>query len=370
MFCALAIAEELRSCFPATDILLVDADGDATRAVARRAGLPVESLAVSGIARGPGILKVARNLALPLKVFLSLGQARAILDRFQPDVVVGVGGYASGPMVVVAARAGIPTLIHEANVRPGVTNALLAREVSLVSLGFAQAGAAFPVGRTLFTGNPIRSDVSTALVPGVARSAFGLAPQRKTVLVTGGSLGARRLNAWVLRYWSRLVARGVQVLWQCGPAHLSACIARLTRADGVRLVPFVDDMAAAYAAADLVVTSAGALVLAELAALGKPAILVPDRDASEDHQRENALELQRQGVAVCHVGHTAGDTGDTLFDLVASVIDDPDRRRALGVRIARLGQPDAGARIVAQVARLAGLAAAGPIVTPDRRAIP
>ncbi len=302
---------------------------------------------------------------MPLKLLVSWWQVRAILERFHPHVVVGVGGYASGPMVAVAARAGIPTLIHEANVRPGIANGLLSRWVDVICVGFESASAYFPVARTVFTGNPIRDGLSTWVPLAKTRATFGLAPGVKTLLVMGGSLGARHLNAWVLGNQRRFAARGVQVLWQSGRAHFEACQRELVHAEGVRLVPFIDDIATAYATADLVLASAGALTLAELAVLEKPVILVPDRNVSEDHQTSNAQELQRRGAAICHAGELGGDAGDSLFELVAALIHDQQRLRALGTGIGKLGKPDAGTRIVAQVARLAGLGMPAPMAGGD-----
>jgi UDP-N-acetylglucosamine--N-acetylmuramyl-(pentapeptide) pyrophosphoryl-undecaprenol N-acetylglucosamine transferase len=357
-FCALALAEGLRRRLPGVEILLAGASGGLEVQLAAAAGYPIATVWTSGIERALTARAIARNLLLPLKVLVSHVEARRILARFRPDAAVGVGGYASAAVLAEAQRAGIPTLIHEANVQPGITNRLLGWRADLICLGNAETRAAFHRSRTLVTGNPVRAAIA-APPPArtAARARLGLAPDRRTLLVLGGSLGASRLNAWVLAQQRRFAQHGLQVLWQAGRAHAALYHARLG-APEVLMVPFLDDMPAAYAAADLVVAAAGAFTLAELTCLGKPALIVPAREVSEDHQARNARELERRGAAV----YLGADDGE-LFERAVALASDDVELRALGKRMLALGRPDATALIVAEVARLAGRTAA-PVGAP------
>jgi UDP-N-acetylglucosamine--N-acetylmuramyl-(pentapeptide) pyrophosphoryl-undecaprenol N-acetylglucosamine transferase len=353
-FCALAIAEGLRSALPGVDILLAGATGGLEVQLAGAAGYPIATVWASGIERAFTPRAVARNLLLPLKVLVSRFEARTILTRFRPDAAVGVGGYASAAVLAEAQRARVPTLIHEANVQAGITNRLLGRRADVICLGSEQTRAVFRRGRTVVTGNPVRATLAAASTLGrpAARARLGLAPDRRTILVLGGSLGTSRLNDWVLGQQRRFDPLGLQVLWQAGRAHADAYRPRLEGA-GIHLVPFLDDMATAYAAADLVVAAAGAFTVAELTCLGKPALIVPAREVSEDHQARNARDLERRGAAVC----LSADDRE-LFDRAVALAADDVELRALGKRMLALARPDATARIVAEVARLAGRAPA------------
>lgn len=347
IYCALALAEGLRKAHPRTEILLAGARGGLETRTAAAAGYPIATVWIDGIDRRRTPAGIARNLLLPLKVVVSQVQAGRILDRFRPHAVVGVGGYASAPVLAAAQAARVPTLIHEANARPGITNLLLGQKADRVCLGSALAATFFPAGRTRLTGNPVRADLlaPVGIDARAARARLGL-EDRRTLLVLGGSLGTSRLNRFMLGQQQRFAGHGLQVLWQCGPAHADACRAQL-RAPDVRLVPFLDDMPAAYAAADLVVAAAGAFTVAELGCLGKPAIIVPARDVSEDHQSHNARALVAQGLRVW-----LDDDDDRLFAEAVALAADDGALLALGARMRGLARPDATAAVVAAIAGL------------------
>jgi UDP-N-acetylglucosamine--N-acetylmuramyl-(pentapeptide) pyrophosphoryl-undecaprenol N-acetylglucosamine transferase len=251
--------------------------------------------------------------------------------------------------VAEAQRRRIPTVIHEANSLPGITNRLLARRASAVCVGAEDAAARFGRRPTTFTGNPVHPDLAPlSRAEGLRR--LGLAPAAgRTLLVTGGSLGSRGLNDWVLAARRRLGGGGVRVIWQSGRAHHAACRAALDPAAPVHLVPYLEDMAAAYAAADLVVAAAGALTIAELGVLGRPAILLPAPGVAEDHQRHNVLALERRGLEI------ALTTG-SLLERVLGLIHDEAGLAALGERARRLAVPDAADRIAACVLAVTGRA--------------
>lgn len=334
--CALAIAAGLERARPGAEVRLAGARGGMEVGAAAAAGYPIDTVWIGALDRR----RILGNLWLPVQLAVSQLQALTILRRVRPHAVVGVGGYASAPMVLAAQIAGIPTLLHEANALPGVANRLLARHARVICLGVEAAADHFPDGRTVVTGTPVYAR-SWPRPTAAARSHFGIEPERTTLFVTGGSLGSAALNHWVTRHAEALVGAGLQILWQTGPAHLAQAVAR----PQLHPVPFIDDMAAAYAAADLVVCGAGALTLAELAHLGKAAVIVPARDVTEDHQSRNAAELERLGLAIC-------PDPAALLALVLELVANPARRTDLGIRMAQLARPEATERIVAQIARL------------------
>ena len=321
--------------------------------IARAAGLDVETVWLDGLERRLTARAVARSLLLPVKLGVSLAQGLRILRRFRADVAVGVGAYVSFPVLAAAALVRVPVLIHEANARPGVANQLLARVADVVCVGVPPAASAFSAARrVVLTGNPIRAELEAPLPAAAeARRRLGLAPERPTVLVMGGSLGASRLNDWMLAAGARLAGADHQVLWQSGRKHFDGCMARGGARPEIHLhlVPFLDDMAAAYAAADLVVAGAGAMTLAELSFLAKPAVIVPDRDVSEDHQAPNADVIRARGGLVWD----QPTLDERLTDRIEGLLRDPSALRALGEGMGRGAQPGAAARIAAEITALA-----------------
>jgi len=359
LFTAVAIAEAIRRRAPAAEVRLGGTRGGMEVGLARDAGLPVETVWLDGIARGRSLEALARNCALPVKLAIALGQARAIIERFRPDVIVGVGAYVSFPFVAMAAWRGVPTLLHEANAIPGVANALLSRWTDVICVGLADAGPRFPgarrARRIVETGTPVRSDLAgaRALTPAEARARLGLDPARRTLLVVGGSLGSSALNAWMSQEGRRLDpgldGDAAQILWQCGRAHLADCRARLGDAPGVVLVPFLDDVGAAYAAADLVIAGAGAATLSELALFAKAALIVPDRAVSEDHQLANAQAVGRAGAAAW----TDRALGAAFTARVRALWSDAEALHATSAALARLGRPSAADTVAAEILALA-----------------
>jgi len=351
IFCSLAIARALRAMAPDTAVLIVGARGGMEIPIARAAGFDVATVWLDGLERRLTARAVARSLLLPVKLGVSLAQARGILRQFRPDVAVGVGAYVSFPVLAAAAARGLPVLLHEANARPGVANRLLARVADVVCVGVPAAMPAFAAARrVVHTGNPVRAELAQPPPPVTeARRRLGLTPDRTTVLVMGGSLGASRLNDWMLAAGARFASSPHQVLWQSGRKHFDGCLARGGARPNVHLVPFLDDMAAAYAAADLVVAGAGAMTLAELSFLGKPALVVPDRNVSEDHQTPNADVVRAQGGLVWD--QPALD--ERLTARIEALLQDEAERRALGERMRAGAQPQAAARIAAEITALA-----------------
>lgn len=261
------------------------------------AGYPIHGLWISGLQRSLSI----RNLLFPFKLGLSLWRSYQLLKRHKPQAVVGTGGYASGPLGFMASRMGIPTLLQEQNSFPGITNKLLASRAHKICVAYPRMDRFFPAAKIRLTGNPIRDALLQPLPePLQAREALGFKPKRPTLLILGGSQGAKRINQLVEESIPYFRAKDINVLWQCGQLYYPELSQkpRILPPDQIVLRPFLDDMAQAFAAADLVVSRAGAGTLSELAVVGKPALLIPSPHVAEDHQTKNAQSLAASGGAI------------------------------------------------------------------------
>lgn len=351
IFPAIAIANEVRSKRPDAEILFVGAEGRMEMQRVPAAGYRIEGLPVAGFDRK----RLWRNFAVLIRLWRSQRKARRIIQEFQPQVAVGVGGYASGPTLNVCEKMGIPTLLQEQNSYAGVTNKLLAKRARRICVAYDNMQRFFPADRILLTGNPVRQNLlHTKLTPEEARKSLGLRPDVKTILVIGGSLGARTLNESVLSERVHLEAHSeVQILWQTGGYYKDAIAERLKtegQPDNLVVTDFVTDMGAAYAAADLVISRAGASSISELALLGKPAILVPSPNVAEDHQTHNALALVDKEAAL-YVKDS--EAFDELIPLALNTIADDALLSKLAHNVQQLAHPDAAARIADEVIRLA-----------------
>lgn len=349
IFPAIAIANALKRLAPDSVILFVGANGRMEMEKVPAAGYEIVGLDIQGINRK----SFWKNLTLPFKLYRSIRKARQIIRDFQPDVAVGVGGYASGPLLHTAARAGLPYLIQEQNSYAGVTNKRLAGKANKVCVAFEGMDKFFPKEKILFTGNPIRRDaVDIQDKRGEAIAAFGLSPQRKTILVTGGSLGARTLNESMQAGVGRLAAANMQLIWQCGAYYYDSL--RQTMADRyseyIKLMPFIERMDFAYAAADIIVARAGAGSIAELCVIGKPTVLVPSPNVAEDHQTKNAQALVDKAAAVMVPD---AEALPKLIGAVMDLLDDHQRCKVLGANLRDLAIIDADDVIAQEVLRLA-----------------
>jgi UDP-N-acetylglucosamine--N-acetylmuramyl-(pentapeptide) pyrophosphoryl-undecaprenol N-acetylglucosamine transferase len=345
LFPALAIAEALHSLAPDTAMSFVGSRHRIEATVVPKQGYPFDPVWIAGLKRSFSV----ETLLLPLKVLVSLAQSWRILRRRKPDVVVGTGGYAAGPLVYTAATLRLPTLIVEPNEYPGITTRLLAPKVDEVHITFASTAKMLPKTRALhLSGNPVRLSLARGNAVD-ARSSFGFKPDARTLLVFGGSLGAASINAAVAAMLPHLVEAGCQVIWQTGMRHYEQYRDfEHTYAGSCAVRPFIDDMNSAYAAATLVLCRAGATTLAELTALGKPAILVPYPFATADHQTGNAMALADAHAAVV----IRDDALDTLAPRVLELLRDDDALDALGRASVALGKPRAAFTLAESVLRL------------------
>ena len=349
IFPAIAIANALRRLAPDTEILFLGADGRMEMEKVPAAGYEIVGLDIQGIDRS----SIWKNVGLPVKIWKSLSNAKRIIRSFRPDVAVGVGGYASGPLLHAAGRMGIPTLIQEQNSYAGITNKRLGAKAAKICVAFEGMDRFFPKERVLLTGNPIRREsVDIAGKKSAAAAHFGLSAERKTVLVTGGSLGARTLNECMHDGLAKFAASGTQLLWQCGNYYyesLKESIGDSLPAQ-VKLLPFLQRMDLAYAMADVIVARAGAGTIAELCVLGKPAILVPSPNVAEDHQTKNAQALVNKDAAIL-IADTEADA--VLVDTALALLADEPRQSELATNMAKLAITDADEVIAQEVLQLA-----------------
>ena len=345
---AIAIAKAIEAKHPDAEILFVGAMGKMEMEKVPQAGYKIEGLNITGIQRSLS----PKNLSWPYKLLASLFRADRIVKRFKPDVVVGVGGYASGPVLYAATRQKVPALIDEQNSYAGLTNKWLANRVDTICVAYEGMDKYFPGAKLVFSGNPVRQDiVQSQEKRNEALAHFGFSADKPTLLIIGGSLGARTLNEAMVTGLSKLVAAGVQVIWQTGRFYHEEMKQRTAEMDltGVKVLEFLKEMDLAYAAADVVVSRAGALSVSEIAIVQKPCILVPSPNVAEDHQTKNAEALVSQDAAVLVKDV---DAKEILVDEALALLSDQERQAALKKNIAPLGKPQAAETIANQVLSL------------------
>lgn len=346
LFPGIAIAEALRAARADARISFVGSRRKLEATVVPKLGYPFDPIWIAGLRRSVSL----ETLALPFKLLVSLLQSHAILRRRKPDVVVGTGGYVSGPLVYQAARGGYPTLIHEQNEYPGITTRTLARWADEVHVTYESSRAHLPAGKAVFvSGNPVRPSLVRGDA-GDARRSFGLEPERATVLCFGGSLGASSLNAALRAAIPRAMDAGVQILWQTGAREYDTLRGAVNGFEHrVALRPFIEEMHLAYSAATLVVCRAGATSIAEITTLGLPSVLVPYPHAAADHQRRNARALAAAGAAVLLEDADLDRFAETVLPLLA----DAQALDRLARNAATAGRPNAARDIAGAVIRLA-----------------
>ena len=350
IFPAVSIANAVRKQHPGARILFVGAEGRMEMKRVPAAGYPIKGLPICGFDRK----HLLKNVAVLLKIWKSRRMARKIIRDFKPMAVVGVGGYASGPTLDVAQAEGIPTLIQEQNSYAGVTNKLLAKGADKICVAYEGMDRFFPKEKIILTGNPVRQGLlQQAGSRAEAVAAFGLQPGRKTVLLIGGSLGARTLNESMLGGLKAIASSDVQFIWQTGGyyfARIQETLRQAGKPGNLFVTDFITKMEEAYAAADLVISRAGASSISELCLLGKPAILVPSPNVAEDNQTKNALALVDKEAAL-YVKDA--EAREKLIPLALSVVADEARLAALGQHIRQMAFADAADRIAEEVCRLA-----------------
>ena len=342
IFPAIAIANELREVDPSVEILFVGAIGKMEMEKVPRAGYKIVGLPVSAFHRR----LTAKNLLFPFKLLASMIKASRVVSEFKPDLVIGTGGFASGPVLRVANRKGIPTLVQEQNSFPGVTNRLLAKKVGALCVAYPDMDRWFPAGKIVITGNPVRKDLK---LPenrlAEAKASFNITGKKPVILIFGGSQGARTLNQSLYASIDKITKAPVDVIWQTGTTFYQTAKVEveLMGAENIRVMEFIYDMNFAYALAGLVVARSGAITLSELSVLGKPAILVPLPSAAENHQAKNAQTFVDAGAALLVTDH---DAPAQLVDAMLELINDAPRLTQMAENMTRFAKPDAVNQIV------------------------
>ncbi len=345
---AIAIADALKRREPLIDILFVGAEGRMEMEKVPQAGYPIKGLWISGFQRRVTL----RNLLFPVKVIDSMMKCRSIVKSFQPDVAVGVGGYASGPLLKVANGMGIPTVLQEQNSFPGMTNMILSKKAKKIFVAYPDMQKYFPKDKIVHTGNPMRGQLSDDITKEEAAAYFGLDPDKKTVLAFGGSLGARTINETIRQSHDLIRDRhDIQVLWQIGKLYaekyFDTPVAKLSH---VKPLVFIERMDLAYSIADVVIARAGAITISELCLVGKPAILVPSPHVAEDHQTHNARSLVRLEAAILV---SDGDAPLKAFPEALRLLDHPEELSKLEHNSRMLARPNASDEIADMIIEIA-----------------
>lgn len=346
IFPAIAIADGLKSIFPHAEFLFVGANGRMEMEKVPHAGYPIVGLWISGLQRKLTL----SNLTFPFKLISSTLKARIIIRRFKPDVVIGTGGYASGPLLQAASSSNIPTLILEQNSYPGLTNKLLARSVDRICVAYPDMDRYFPAEKITITGSPIRKEIMLSkATKQEALDRFGLKNNIPTLLIIGGSQGAQKINSAIAENLQLLMRENIQILWQTGKNGFEEAVDAVKKNDGqnrIVIKEFIKRMDLAYLSCDLIVSRAGAIAIAEIVAVKKPAIFVPLPSAAEDHQTKNAQTLVdknagvlvKESIAQTHIGSE-----------IIRLMNDPEQRQTITKNLTNFDYKDATASIVEQV---------------------
>ena len=351
IFPAVSIANAVKTLRPDAKILFVGALGRMEMQRVPAAGYDIKGLPIRGFLRP---LWKLGNIGVALDYLKSKMMAKQLLRQFQPQVAVGVGGYASSAALGAANSLGIPTLLQEQNSYAGLANKTLARKAAKICVAYEGMERFFPADKIMLTGNPVRQQLlESTITREEAIRSFGLDPKKKTILLVGGSLGARTINESVLQHLDEIRVSQVQFIWQTGKYYSEAIAKQLEKAvcpDNLKVTDFISDMAAAYRAADLVISRAGAGSISEFCLLGKPVILVPSPNVAEDHQTKNAMALVKKDAALCVKD---AEATQQLLPLAIKTVDDDAKLKSLHENILKMALPDSAKIIAQEVIKLA-----------------
>ncbi len=343
IFPALSIANAIKRRYPDADIRFVGALGRMEMERVPAAGYPIEGLPIAGFDRK----RLWRNFGVLLKLWKSLRKARKIVRDFQPQIAIGVGGYASGPVLKQAQKQGIPTILQEQNSYAGVTNKLLAAKAKAICVAYDGMERFFPSETIVKTGNPVRTDLEKcSLSQDEAKQKLGFTPATPLVLAVGGSLGARTVNEAIAAALPLIGNKSINLFWQTGRYGADHFQSLAAIHKNVKATTFISDMDIAYRAADLVVSRAGAGTISELQNLGKPCILIPSPNVAEDHQRHNAEALSEKGAAVMILD---AEAVDKLPSAIVKLIENPSKRQNLSTEIKKMALRNADEKIVDRI---------------------
>ena len=341
---AIAIANELKSRFPKAEFLFVGAQDKMEMQKVPQAGYAIKGLWIAGLQRK----LTMQNLLFPVKLISSLWKSRAIIKSFKPDVVIGTGGFASGPLLQMANSLNIPTLIQEQNSYPGITNKLLSKKANKICVAYENLDRFFPNDKMILTGNPVRQDlIDIDSKRAEAIKYFNLDPAKKTLLILGGSLGARRVNQLIEKELDFFASQNVQIIWQCGKFYLDEY--KKFDSNNVQVLAFIDRMDLVYAAADFVISRAGASSVSELSIVGKPVLFIPSPNVAEDHQTKNAKSIvDKKGALMIKESELDENFRFVFSDLVAN----ENLQKQLSENIKKLAKVNATNDIVDEIVKL------------------
>lgn len=341
---AIAIANELKLRYPNAEILFVGAKDRMEMEKVPQAGYKIEGLWISGLQRKLTL----KNLMFPIKLISSLNKARSIVAKFNPQVVIGTGGFASGPLLRVASNKGIPCVLQEQNSYAGITNKLLAKKADKICVAYDGMDRFFPAAKIVKTGNPVRSDlIKASIEKRTAVEFFGLEASKPVLVILGGSLGARRINQLVENKLQFFEALGLQLVWQCGKLYHGEY--KKYNSDTVKVFDFLNEMNFAYGAADIIISRAGAGSVSELCIVGKPVIFIPSPNVAEDHQTKNAQALITEKAAEM----VKEKELDTHFEVVfKEIFNSKERQAKLSANIKKLAMPHATKHIVDEIDKI------------------
>ena len=341
---AIAIANELKLQFPDAEFLFVGAKDKMEMQKVPQAGYEIQGLWIAGLQRKLTL----QNLMFPLKLATSLLESRRIIRKFKPNVVIGTGGFASGPLLQAAGSAGIPTVIQEQNSFPGITNKLLSKKANAICVAYENLERFFPKEKIVLTGNPVRQDlIDIDDKRDEAIAFYGLDPNKKTLLVLGGSLGARRINQLIEKELQNFLSQDVQVIWQCGKLYFEDY--KKYNQTNVKVVDFIERMDFVYAASDVIISRAGASSVSELCIVGKPVIFIPSPNVAEDHQTKNAQAIVDAKGAILLKESELNEQFSIVFE---ALLKDSGKQKQLSDNIKKLARPKATQDIVAQIVKL------------------
>ena len=341
---AIAIANELKIRFPDAEFLFVGAKDKMEMQKVPQAGYAIKGLWIAGLQRQINF----KNAMFPFKLLDSLIKSKRIIKDFKPDVVIGTGGFASGPLLQIANSTGVPTVVQEQNSYPGITNKLLSKKAGVICVAYENLERFFPKEKIVLTGNPVRQDlIDIASKREEAMAFFKLDATKKTLLVLGGSLGSRRINRLIEKELEHIKKNNVQVIWQCGKLYFD----EYTKYNGanVQVVAFIEKMDFVYAAADLIISRAGASSVSELCIVGKPVIFIPSPNVAEDHQTKNAnAVVEKKGALLLKEANLDSEFG-SVFE---SLLNDEKQQQELSQNIRKLALPQATTKIVDEIIKL------------------
>ncbi|MDQ6472547.1 undecaprenyldiphospho-muramoylpentapeptide beta-N-acetylglucosaminyltransferase [Flavobacterium sp. LHD-80] len=341
---AIAIANELKLQFPDAEFLFVGAKDKMEMQKVPQAGYEIKGLWIAGLQRKLTL----QNMMFPLKLATSLLESRRIIKQFKPNVVIGTGGFASGPLLQAAGGAGIPTVIQEQNSFPGITNKLLSKKANAICVAYQNLERFFPKEKIVLTGNPVRQDlIDIESKRDEAIAFYGLDPNKKTLLVLGGSLGARRINQLIEKELQNFLSQDVQVIWQCGKLYFEDY--KKYNQPNVKVVDFIERMDFVYAAADVIISRAGASSVSELCIVGKPVIFIPSPNVAEDHQTKNAQAIVDAKGAILLKESELDNEFSIVFE---ALLKDEGKQKQLSSNIKKLAMPKATQDIVAEIVKL------------------